>query len=278
MNHHDVAHRWANRTHEQGKGCNVFFEGNTIYSYGHHFPIARHHKDVVLFTTKSYSTSTSKHISYTRGACSHLKVFMVQNVNAVSIEDHKENVNDMLKRVAEIQGQASRARKYGPMLTNQANGLADSAREYGKLFIPRFRMPDLSKLREHAKKEHKKALVLEKKQKAQRIEREKEKLEDWKTGTGYGYRYFHNSDIALRLHANGDDVETSQGARVPLQDALRLFALCESCREKKHAMDRFSHKVGYYTPTSIDEEGNAVVGCHKLSFNEMSRVRELITI
>ena len=54
--HDEVAHAWANQTHEAMRGCNVFFEGDTIFSYGHHFPIAR----IVTVPTPHHSGATSQ--------------------------------------------------------------------------------------------------------------------------------------------------------------------------------------------------------------------------
>ena len=46
-------------------GNNFYFDGDTIYSYGSHFPIARHVETkrgrAVLFTTRDYSVTTSGH-------------------------------------------------------------------------------------------------------------------------------------------------------------------------------------------------------------------------
>ena len=57
--HDAVAHAWANKTKPRLKGTNMYFEGDTIYSYGDHFPVARHvctdrNDNVVLFTTREY--------------------------------------------------------------------------------------------------------------------------------------------------------------------------------------------------------------------------------
>lgn len=49
----------------------VFIEGNKIYSYGHHFPIAEKTGDKeVLFNTKKVSLTTSKQQSKVRQALS----------------------------------------------------------------------------------------------------------------------------------------------------------------------------------------------------------------
>ena len=40
----EIPHLWAHRTQDEARNRqgNLYFTGNTIYSYGSHFPIARH--------------------------------------------------------------------------------------------------------------------------------------------------------------------------------------------------------------------------------------------
>lgn len=92
MNNKETAHRWAHQTSARGAGSNLFFEGETIYSYGHHFPIARlfaHPKtkaQCVLFTTRGYSSSTARHKSYVSSACSHLPMLYVDDVKGQAVD------------------------------------------------------------------------------------------------------------------------------------------------------------------------------------------------
>lgn len=53
-----------------GKANNTFIDGDTIYSYGYHFPMATRTKDGFLVNSSRYSVSTSKHQSYVRSALS----------------------------------------------------------------------------------------------------------------------------------------------------------------------------------------------------------------
>jgi len=63
----------------------LYFDGETIYSYGSHFPIAchvtdKHGKPAILFTTRSYSVTTSGHVSAVRSAIpKDIPVFNVYN-------------------------------------------------------------------------------------------------------------------------------------------------------------------------------------------------------
>jgi len=40
-NHSEVCHIFAQRTHSEGRAGNIFFEGDTIYSYGYHYQLAK---------------------------------------------------------------------------------------------------------------------------------------------------------------------------------------------------------------------------------------------
>ena len=48
---------------------NVFFEGNKLYSYGYHFPMAVLHEGFYFVNADSYSPTTGKHQSYVQRMC-----------------------------------------------------------------------------------------------------------------------------------------------------------------------------------------------------------------
>lgn len=87
----EIPHLWAHKVQANARNAqgNLYFDGDTIYSYGGHFPIARHvvdnpskknPKSAVLFTTRSYSNTTSGHISAVRSSIPRdLPVFHVYN-------------------------------------------------------------------------------------------------------------------------------------------------------------------------------------------------------
>ena len=69
---------------DEGKANNMFFENDVIYSYGHHFPIARIYRitGIAKFTTRKYSVTTAKHKSIARRhlLSSGYKLLEVENV------------------------------------------------------------------------------------------------------------------------------------------------------------------------------------------------------
>ncbi len=108
----EIPHLWAHRTQEEARNRqgNLYFTGDTIYSYGSHFPIARHvaseaGERSVLLTTATYSVTTSSHCSAVRSAIpSGIRVFRVPNIcrgrysrTELTAHDHEVNLADYLR-------------------------------------------------------------------------------------------------------------------------------------------------------------------------------------
>lgn len=68
MTNKNLAKLWVSQTRPSGKGNNMYFRNNMIFSYGDHFMIAKIDGDKVEFNTKKYSSSTSRHQSYVKNA------------------------------------------------------------------------------------------------------------------------------------------------------------------------------------------------------------------
>lgn len=72
----EIPHLWYHKTQYSARNQqhNLYFENETIFSYGSHFPIAKHvqskngKKSAILLTTRTYSVTTGGHISAVRSA------------------------------------------------------------------------------------------------------------------------------------------------------------------------------------------------------------------
>lgn len=70
----EVAHIWAHRLQDEARSGNIFVDGESIYSYGYHFEIARwvlplnSPERMVIYNTETRSNSTSRHQSLVRTA------------------------------------------------------------------------------------------------------------------------------------------------------------------------------------------------------------------
>lgn len=270
-----VAHNWANCIGEAAKASNLFFEGAEIYSYGRHFLIARHVKNAagehaVLFTERTYSRTTSKHVSMVSRASSHLNKLFVPDPaltkgelfdswhsSIITIAHHLEQARRPAKYLLEIQRVFSEAQRYAgffgyelPALLVEAGHIQNQSQFAGHLERER-------DLRERAAARERK----------KRVEAQKAKLKDWRNfkacsvGTVDGFDY-------LRLNKENGQVETTQGVEFPLEAGHQLYRLVLERNSKGGCSGCGETFLGRYTITEIN---NAFirVGCHKVSLKEI---------
>jgi hypothetical protein len=140
-----VAHLWANQSqyHARNAGETFYFRDSTIYSYGGHFPIARHVKNAagesaVLFTDRNYSSTTNRHKSEVRQAIkAGTKIFYVErpdrNYEGAPVWI-KDELRHKAEKVLELATKAKRARTNGEYLIRQAESLVSQANEFAAFF------------------------------------------------------------------------------------------------------------------------------------------------
>lgn len=106
-----VAQIFAENEKTGAKGFNMFFEYNTVYSYGHHFAIAKRvehkGKQAFLFTTRKYSNSTSKHVSLTRCALNKKDLLFCAYPDGT----HFKNIQAYKAEAEKIFSEATKGRK-----------------------------------------------------------------------------------------------------------------------------------------------------------------------
>lgn len=286
-NHNEVAHAWANQTGRHRKGFNVFYEGDTIYSYGHHFPIARlvqspHAGRVVLFTTEGYSVSTAKHKTFTRRAIGHLTTFDVPNVRANREGEHGANWQAFVERASASIQKAKRARTYKDMHLRHATGAVSDANAYAVAFgLDRLTVtmetlePTIADLTRIAREQAERDAVAVgiRNRQAQREQRAAVKpiVRAWLKGENDPYAGGRMHSIPRPLcRVKGDTVETSWGASVPLLEALALFRLATMVRRSGKPLEfppgLGRRMVGDFPLTRIGVTGNIVVGCHDIPY------------
>jgi hypothetical protein len=302
MNNQQVAHLWANQSRESAKGSNFFFNGKSIWSYGYHFEVGRiveteKGKEIVLLNGDSYSVSTQRHQSYARQACNHLESFdfPLHNSRFSTIVRHELTNDDMTrafvsfgKIVIDSVKKAKRSRKYSDLYIKQAEKAINDwnalKAHFPKLTkgIKRLKMPDdhqVNKLLASDKAE-------KAKQRKEKLEREKRLAEKLKEESIKWLNYERNAITfgshlkacflrQRRVIVNGnvesfiDEVETSHGARVPL-DKARLFykAITRFKDNPNECTERY--QVGDFRLNKLTSNG-AQIGCHFIEWNEIER-------
>ena len=277
MNNKQVAHIWAHQNKEYAKGSNFYFEGDTIYSYGRHFPIAKHCGNYILMTTQRYSSSTSRHISYVRQAASHLPIINVENVDKTSSE-----IIEGLKKMAQKLIEEALASK-----TELGKCLKLSAAECVEIDLVTFcrligDVPYATPNGDLYEKAESFLAAREEKIRAGRAARDEKKhqsinirLEQWKVrGRSIDTSGFYLLPPAMRSEDRSCDkfVVTSHRAEVPYEEARQAFIQIMQYWDKgsEEVHNLAGYKIGDFTGLRIASD-TVSIGCHTFQKSEVMR-------
>lgn len=283
--HNEVAHNWAHQTGRAQNGHHMLYRDRTIYSYGRHFPIATlvdtAHGTVVLMTIERYSVSTAKHITITRRACGHLPTFEVPYTNHVGptgmeLWGHARNLDSYAKRITDALQRAKRARKWAGVYLGDAARLIREHNQYiaafGLTAAPAVMPADIEEAVLAATAAQREA---EARREALRRETYKATIDAWLGGAKVACP--HTATALVRV--NGDRVETSWGASVPLADARVLFELAQrAVATGKTIRPSTPVHVGTYTLDHVSADGTLRVGCHLITYADQQRAAQLAGI
>jgi hypothetical protein len=286
----DVAHVWAHQLQDSArtKTGNLFFRYETIFSYGSHFPIARHvmhrGKKCILFTTRDYSVTTSRHKWEVRRAIPEgVPVFHVQHpTNSV----RKDMLDEYTGRIMSLSREIAAGRPGCRQMWRQEAlvSLIDEANAFSKFFGLRkkFTAPgNEEEIRAQVKKE---AELLKRRKAAEEKRRERkqaEALADWLKGGDrwpHGLAYDH-----LRLYEKDDGsqaVQTTRNVIVPLKDVRKVAKLVlRHVKSGEHWQANGEKiQVGDYFLSAITSDGTVHVGCHKFRKEEILRFAGVLGI
>lgn len=278
---------------------NLYFDRETIYSYGSHFPIARHvksesgRKRAVLFTTRTCSNTTARHCSAVRKAIPdgsnvfHVPIVVSQYGN----EGHGDNLRHYASEIAENMSKYSRAlmRYSVDRYFNAASNWYAERLAYARFFglkvdkiIKPVRVASVETRADNytAKADARNAAQWER-ERAARAERERiealelpVKIAEWRGGAYVSFGYGSNVPTLLRLSDDGSEVETSRGARVPIDDARKAlrFARAIVARGVEWKRNGEQFAVGMYQLDRISVNGDILAGCHHIKRDEWERL------
>jgi hypothetical protein len=275
--HNEVAHAWAHQTGRCRRGHHMFYEGDTIYSYGYHFPIARlveaDGRTVVLFTNDSRSVSTAKHKSIVARAVSHLRVFTVPHLSPCSVR-HVANWEWLVASAKECADKADRARTRGAFLLSEAQYFIEQANGYSYVFgLGKDQVSlqglgvavaDIEARMEEARQRADRAKRLEW---AKKYRHNKHRIVAWLDGYGEhmsGLSSLYTPKPYVRVY--GGVLQTSWGVSVPLDVALKVYQYAKLVRAGVRKPCSLPGDVGGYGKAHIDHRGNIKVGCHAIPF------------
>ena len=266
----------------------MLFADDTIYSYGRHFPIAKHVNDAhgehcILFTTRSYSNTTARHMSCVRRAIPpNIPVYHVTDptspVSEFTLDAYRDRVAAEVNKCRASRG----AQNIGCI-----HNVIAEMRLFKAAFKLRGRIPSPDLSREIEKHRTWEAQGNERNRLAGAalFERNKrheiEKLEKFlgisplPFEVKQGMAYLRRACVAGEP---GDYVETTQGSRVPLEHVLRVAPLVLDMLKNGKTYKKNGHTIhlGDYTLDSVAEDGTVIAGCHKFSKDEIVRFAKTI--
>ncbi len=229
----------------------------------------------MLFTTRDYSVTTSGHKWTVLRACQHLTVFHVQHPTD---SDRKAQVDEYRQRYVELARKYSRARSNKPWLLDSLRDLVDEANRFAHFFGLRSRlaMPDdLSAMEAECKAMEKRERERRQRAEAKRQREALERVQQWVDGeTDF---LCQQSYGPIRLRIKGDELQTSRGARVPLDHAIKAFRLIKRLHDTGQAYERngYSVHLGAFVLDAVDNCGNVRAGCHCVEWPEIERIATL---
>ena len=293
--HQELAHIWASQSQEDGRCGNMFFRGKEIYSYGGHFCIARFiNKNTVLFTTRYYSPSTSRHASYVRSAIGgHITVVHCFDPG----ENLRVNLHHCVQEIKDCLTKACNARSNKGLYEGNAVGELAKMEKLIPLFLAEQERKRLHKEESDLLKEAKKIIAnmpkvevqylkAVKKENAERLavrkEREEKRqieliqereralltVEQWLKRENVSFPRII-SKMYLRLTKDGKEVQTSLGAMVPVTEAQVLY----HCIMNDRPVNGF--KIGPYEVINF-VNGILTIGCHKIEMEEIERFGHIL--
>lgn len=221
----EVAHRFATGIGERCTGSHMFFEGNVIYSYGHHFPMAIKWNGYVLYNDDSYSVSTSKHQGYVLGACSHMDIVHCATLEHWNTWESKPTKGFIDKNLH--------------LWEHEVFDLAVPEAFY------KFRVDEeVEKARVAAKEMRKAAAAIEAKRQAEEIQKFHEFKKNW---VNLPYQI-------VRYREDKNRFETSKNVQIPYETGLEFY------RKLRDGQLKVGDKVLYYTVNRVAE--TISIGCH----------------
>lgn len=300
-----------NMFYERAPAYSAYFaEGsdvNRIYSHGRHYVAAsfvttKAGERVVLVNSYRYSMTTGRHLSYIRSAIpSRYPVFEVpfpdpSHKPGGSDNFHADNLQHFVKEAGERYAKGMRARVYKDQLLREGEALLNEAERYAKAFGVKWKRPSSldavagALAKEAAKRAKAEAKARAEREEAARVRMEAQREQDaeafglWMRGAKnvrcpQSYRSDDQGNAYVRRmqYDDGtDELQTSQGASVPWDHAVKAFRFIALCVARGETWQRNGRqvRVGHYQIDRIEPNGDMTAGCHRFAWDAMRELAE----
>lgn len=283
----EVAHYWANQIQSEGRASNIFFRDSLIYSYGHHFCIARILPNgVVSFTTRSYSVTTRAHKSAAHHAASHREFVYCDrpdydarsNMSAARSAMRSALADSCKPRIRNTTRVKHRARALA--IGQQANAYLAALPVEESTGNPPIDLSNLDGVAQEVERIEAAQRTLREEQHKARFADLQNDLVEWRAHAIIARSGFYELPIALRLSTDRTTIQTSHGAEIPASHAPRLWSAIQRARATQTEWHANGHTIaaGVYELSTICADGSIVVGCHNIAFAEIEAMAQELGI
>jgi len=285
FNNRQLAHVWAQQKQATGRNpsSSMFFEDNTIYSYGYHYAIATMYfkglEKLVLVNEHGYSNTTCKQRNDVLRAIKYTNYIYVPRPTNLECEDNETHLyNQVMSNIDMLMSTRTKNTSF-EWLESCIKNLNLYLSFIGK---PSFKLDDVyydtlkeinkTRIDKNFENEQKRQLKLEKENRLLK-EEHATYVAQWLSGEQVNKHIrwdlfktdFKNTEL-IRIKPNQPDIiETNKGAEVPLSHALRLLNLV--LKNEVRQGDR----VGHFTVDKVEDK-TLKIGCHVINIEQAKNV------
>lgn len=263
-----VFHYWANQVQLEGRAGNVSFFGAKLYSYAAQIGEIIEHEGTTyaVFTRQAWSSTTSKHQFQARHAADHHHCITIADFNAISYR--LREITEKEAVVAALRAKRARTEVGARRHLGNATWIIRDYNTY--LTITGYDLEPLSDVSEEdvaaVEEEDKRQRQAQRQREAERKKEMVERIADWRRGCHINLPW--GLSAMLRLNQGRQVIETSKGAEIPVDAALRLWPVIQRVRDGDRDYD-IGMELGSYRLTKIRREGSILVGCHDIAYAEI---------
>ena len=292
LQNRSIAHNFVYGINPGSRSGNMFWENNrdnsrSIYSYGHHFCIARIYpdKNICLFTTATYSNTTSKHVAYTRGAipCNYDMIYCIDPEGSylANINAYIREINAAVKKLSiarkpdiyrgEINSIYKQALKYAAFRGLKKSEIKELDKAYksqdNQRVLNAFRKQNAKELEARKAAALQRAIEKDEQRKQYEARRrsysmtKEERLTKWENGEAVYLNYSDmENNVPLRVitRKNYTCIETGKGVFIPLPEAARVANIVLSGNIDGLTVNGV-FRLLYHDETTVK------IGCHTFS-------------
>lgn len=264
----EIVHKFNEQNQYEGRTSNgsMYFYNDKLYSYGSHYLLCEFlDTETVLINDSGYSNTTSKHIGLITEATRNRKQYFLTKTNYKTVN---QNIKEYISKLVNARKTKdfylsqidSTLKMYFDYLeyTKQKTKYKKYKEHREILRLAKDFYNNIDNLKETIKEQNKKQAIKDKKAIAN-------KLKEWKN---LKINWFRNNTKRDYLRLIGENIETSQGVKIPIKEAKRVLNVLENKNIRGQKIDN------RYTILSFNNI--LKVGCHNIPVKEINYIKNLI--